>query len=266
MTKSDRRKKIEELLKLNAGKRGIDKIVADEIGDIRPETIRKIRSSLGIAAGSRGRPSTESIQEESRLIDRPADELTRLDRIKRIQRRMQSDPKYKHYLDSVLNPKEREAFIQQFTDITIDMESLDSMEESHLFMGVLNFILALRYARRYRQQEEMWERYHSGKFDPDNSLSVARTRKEPPDENLMDEFNKKSALFNSFREKFHKVQEEKRRRFTSGKVSFLDYLEYYSHSDKQKEAAKDIMMIAKKTNEELRRMIEADELLGFFDD
>jgi len=267
-------RRIEELLRENAGKTGIDKLVANEVG-ASPETVRKIRRTLGIAAGKRGRPRKKTTQKtklknqpakSDAVLARPGDELTRGERMQRLEDRFKTDPKYAHYLDSIFDKAERVAFLKQFTDIVTDLETLDSFEEAHLFIAIAQFILALRYARRYRQQQEAFDRFLGGDYDPDDPKDAASVRGTAPDENLMEEFNKKSALFNQFREKFARVQEEKRKRVTRGRKSFTDYMEYYSDKDKQREAMRDILDMNNAQDEELRRMIKNGELLGDLDE
>jgi len=265
-------RRIAELLKENAGKTGIDKLVANEVG-ASPETVRQIRRKLGIAAGKRGRPAKKKapakpsapVATVKESLARPGDELTRAERMQRLEDRFKTDPKYAHYLESIFDKDEKVAFLKQFIDIVTDLDTLDSFEEAHLFIALAQFILALRYAKKYRQQQEAFDRYLKGNFDPAAPNIKALIRDVPPDEALMEEFNKKSALFNQFREKFARVQEEKRRRVTKGRETFADYMEYYSDKEKQREAMRDILDMNKATDEELKRMMENNELLGGFD-
>jgi hypothetical protein len=266
-------RRIEESLRENAGKTGVDKLVAKEVG-ASPETVRKIRRRLGIAAGKRGRPKKKEAAEPSsappneshRHLARPGDELTRAERMQRLEDRFQTDPKYSHYLESIFDEHERVAFLKQFTDIATDLDTLDSFEEAHLFMAITQLVLSLRYAKRYRQQQEQFDRFLSGDYDPSARNIQSLIREVPPDESLMEEFNKKSGLFNQFREKFARVQEEKRRRVTKGRSSFSDYMEYYGDKSKQSEALREILDMNSATDAELRRMIASKELFGGFDD
>jgi len=261
-------RRIEELLKENAGKTGIDKLIAAQV-NASPETVRKIRRKLGIAAGKRGRPkkatpvpATKSIKDD---LARPGDDLTRAERMQRLEDRFKTDPKYAHYLESIFDKHERVAFLKQFLDIATDLDTLDSFEEAHLFMAIVQFIFALRYAKRYRQQQEMYDCYLSGNYNATAPNLKTIIRDVPPDESLMEEYNKKATLFNQYREKFARVQEEKRRRVMKGRASFSDYLEYYSDADKRTEAARDIIAMDDATDKELKRMLQDGELLGGID-
>ena len=261
-------RRIEELLKENTGKTGIDKLVANEVG-ASPETVRKIRRHLKIPAGKRGRPKKKTLPVVSTVkqdLSRPGDDLTRLERMQRLEDRFKTDPKYSHYLESIFDKDEKIAFLKQFLDIASDLDTLDSFEEAHLFMAIVQFIFSLRYAKRYRQQQEAFDRYLNGKYNTNAPNIKALIRDIPPDESLMEEYNKKAQLFNQYREKFARVQEEKRRRITKGRLSFSDYLEHYSDREKQREAMRDILDMNKATDEELQRMIDSGELLGGFDE
>ena len=84
-------------------------------------------------------------------------------------------------------------------------------------------------------------------------------------ENLMDEFHKSVDTFNKIRDKFARIQEEKRKRIIGGKKTFMDYLAYYNDRDKQDEARMEISDIAKLNDDELKRMVDSGELEGWFD-
>jgi len=266
-------RRIEELLRANEGKTGIDKLVATEAG-ASPETVRKIRRTLGISAGKRGRPrktkvtlpTSPPVPLSKERLKRPGDELTRAERMRRLGDRFKTDPKYTHYLESIFDKDEKIAFLQQFTDISSDLDTLDSFEEAHLFMAITQFIFSLRYAKRYRLQQEQFDRWLKGAYDATAPNVKTLIREVPPDESLMEEYNKKATLFNQYREKFARVQEEKRRRVTRGRASFSDYLEYYGDKTKQREAMRDILEMSHLEDEELQRMINNNELLGDFND
>ncbi len=260
---SELKGKIEKLLLQKAGTPKLDQIVSDETG-VPFETIRAIRKRLGVKAGKTGRPK----KDKSSTLPKPADDLTRDDRFKRLRVKMQGDPKYK-VLAEILDKKERDMFLSEFTSIAIDMETLDSFEEAHLYTAIINFVLGTRYARRYQQERDAYERFINSEFfgAPNiNPATLPRSmRSLPPDENLMDEFHKSVDTFNKIRDKFARIQEEKRKRIIGGKKTFMDYLAYYNDRDKQDEARMEISDIAKLNDDELKRMVDSGELEGWFD-
>jgi hypothetical protein len=206
----DLRNRIGQLLHENAGKPKLDQLVSAETG-VPSETIRSIRRQLGIRVSKGGRPR----KEDQELIPQPADDLTRGDRILRLKEKIQHDPKYK-ILKETLDENEREMFMSEFINIAIDMETLDSFEESHLYTAIMNFVLGTRYARDYQQQREAYARFISSEFygvpNLDASVVPRSMRMVPPNESLMEEFHKSTDTFNKIRDKFARIQEEKRKR------------------------------------------------------
>lgn len=255
------RKQVEALLRELAGTKGVDKIVADRVG-VSSETIRKIRSGLGLKAGSPGRPTIE----EQAAFAKPADDLTRDDRLTRLMQKMQTDPKYKQ-LSDMLNESEVEVFNSEFLAIAQDMETLDAFEETHLYTAVMNFVLATRYPIEHKKQFEAHQKFlNSGLPADDPAVAIDPTmRVDPPDDGLMTDFQKSLDLYNKVRDKFARIQEEKRKRVARDKKSFSDYNEYYQHESKMNEAKMEIKDFAAKADEELKRMIDSGELLGHFE-
>jgi hypothetical protein len=257
------RSQIETLLKENAGTAKIDQLVATQSG-VPVATVRSVRRQLGIKAGARGRPKAKKKEEE---LPKQTDDLSRGDRVRRLQIKVGADPKYK-VLEKTLDENEREMFLTEFTNIAVDMDSLDAFEESHLYTAVMNFVLGTRYAQRYQTQREAFERFCNSDFygTEINMATLPRNmRPLPPDENLIEEFHKSTDNFNKIRDKFARIQEEKRKRVVGDKKTFSDFREYYAHEDKVSEASMEIRDILKETDAELKRMIKSGELEGFFE-
>jgi len=261
--------KIRELLVQYDGTTNLDALVAKESGVSR-ETVKRIRLEMGIKAGVRGRPKKKKVKKSTKYVKMPekqSDDLTRADRLLRLEGKIRNDPKYV-VLKDTLDEKERDMFIAEFTNIAADMDSLDAFEESHLYTAVMNFVIGTRYARRYQQQREAFQKFCKSKFygrsDLDSEDIPRSMRTVPPDESLMEEFHKSNDNFNKIRDRFARIQEEKRKRLVRDKKSFSDFLEYYAGEDRRKEAAVEICDINKKTDKELKRMIAERELEGYF--
>jgi len=258
------RAQIEALLKENEGQSKIDKLVSDLTG-VPQATVRSIRRKIGVKAGTTGRPKATEVKPQAEL-PRQTDDRSRAERIVRLKAKLLGDPKYK-VLQKTLDEDEREMFMSEFVNIAVDMDSLDAFEESHLYTAVMNFVLGSRYAQRYQQQREAHERFLESEFygtDFDVRSLPRSMRPIPPDENLIEEFHKSTDNFNKIRDKFARIQEEKRKRVTKDKRTFSDFHEYYQAEDKRREASMEILSIAKKTDEELKRMLKSGELEGYF--
>lgn len=232
----EKRLQIENLLRVNEGKAGIDQLVAKETG-VAAITVGRIRRSLSIEAGSRGRPAKHV---EEPKLERPMDELSRLERVTLLRSKMESQAKYKQ-LTGMLDANERQMFFEEFSSITTDLEALDPVEEQHLYMMILTFIFATRHSVQYQAQKVAFE------ADP--------AKNPAPDSSLMAEFMKAIDQYNKYKANFVKHQADKRDRVVKQGKSFLDFNEIYSDRQKQLKAGKDIVELAKKTDDELRRMI-----------
>lgn len=260
--------KIKRLLKEHEGTTALDRLVATETG-VSQETVRRIRRELGIKAGKGGRPKLKKNKQTMPAvkIQKQADDLTRADRLIRLEGKIRNDPKYR-VLKETLDDAEYDMFIAEFVNIAADMDSLDSFEESHLYTAIMNFVIGTRYARRYQQQRKAYGRFCKSDFYGRTDLRIEDIprdlRASPPSESLMEEFHKSNDNFNKIRDKFARIQEEKRRRLVRDKKSFSDFLEYYAGEDRRREAAMEIADINKKTDAELKRMIEMHELEGYF--
>lgn len=255
------RKRVESLLRELAGTKGVDKIVAERVG-ASSETIRKIRSSMGLRGGSPGRPTVK----EQAAFAKPADDLTREDRLHRLLAKMKTDPKYRQ-LSDMLDKKEIEVFNSEFLAIAQDMETLDAFEESHLYTAIMNFVIATRYPIEYKKQRVDYIKYIESGLPADDPMVIGdpTMRTVPPDEGLMVDFQKSLDLYNKVRDKFARIQEEKRKRVIADKKSFSDYNEYYQQEKKRREASMEIVDFNKKSDDELKRMIESGELMGHFE-
>jgi|SRR5689334_5297384 len=192
--------------------------------------------------------------------DKTLDEMTREERTKFIEKKLQGTPRFKiafkHFDD-----EEKAVFVSEYIDVIKSTETITEAEEQALFASVLEFVLALQALARKEREEKLFEQSLNGEIS-DTDPRFRRFR----DESYGKEYDAHMKLYQKGMEQLKMSRSQRLKEVRSQKQTLVDLAEELSSRNAQAEVSEEIERLSKQKDEELKKMIDNGHLFGIFED
>lgn len=188
------------------------------------------------------------------------DEMTREERFKYIESRMQTTPRFRIAMRS-FDKDDRELFVDEYLTVIKSTETLTEVEEQSLFAAILDLILAFQALNRKEAEEKWRDLSLDGTIppnDPRYRLSV--------NDKYQKEYDQHMKLYQKGMEGLKMSRSQRLKEVRSQKQTLVDLAEELSTKNAQGEAADEIERLSRLKDSELKKLLEQGHLHGIFED
>lgn len=204
----------------------------------------------------------DSVAKPESFVDtaKTLDEMTREERFKYIQEKLQSTPRFKMTFQN-FSDKEKSVFIDEYLAIVKSVDSLTEPEEQSLFASVLELVLALQALNRKQLEEKLYIESMEGRITEDNP----RFRRQM-DDKYHKEYNNHMNLYQKGMESMKMSRQQRLNKVQTERLTLVDLAEQLSSKSAQADAAEQIEKLSKLKDEQLKIMIDNGHIFGYFGD
>lgn len=202
----------------------------------------------------------ETEHEAERIESKTLDEMTRDERFKFIQARLQGSPRFKMVFRNFHKP-EQDLFINEYLDVIKSTDTLTEVEEQAVFAAILEFILAFQALNRKEFEEQLRDRTMNGEFtesDPQFRRHV--------DDKYQREYDQHMKLYQKGMSELKMSRSQRLKEVRSQKQTLVDLAEELSNKNAQAEVADEIERLSKLKDGELKKLLDAGHIHGVFDE
>lgn len=193
-------------------------------------------------------------------LPKTLDEMTREERARHIEARMQATPRFRMAFRNFYN-NERDVFIDEYLNVIRSTETLTEVEEQALFASILELILAFQALNR-KEMEEKWRDQSLNGEIPDTDPRYRRV----VDDKYQREYDQHMKLYQRGMEQLKMSRKDRLKEVRSHKQTLVDLAEELSTKNAQSEVADEIERLSKLKDSELKRLLELGHLHGTFEE
>lgn len=197
---------------------------------------------------------------EERLLVKTLDEMTRDERARYIEGRMQATPRFRMAFRS-FSQEDKDVFVDEYMGVIRSVDSLTEVEEQALFASILELVLAFQALNR-KEKEERWRDESLEGHIPEDDPRFRRH----VDNKYQQEYDQHMKLYQKGMEQLKMSRKDRLKEVRSQKLSLVDLAEELSSKNVQSEAADEIERLAKMKDAELQRLLELGHLHASFED
>jgi len=202
----------------------------------------------------------EAIIEPSVDPEKTLDEMSREERYRFIETRLQQTPRFRMAFRN-FKKEEKEVFVDEYLKIVKSTDTLTEAEEQALFAAILELVLGLQALGRKEQLEQLRERTLAGEIpdgDPKHTRNV--------DPRYQKEHNDHMKLYHAGISELKMSRSQRLKEVRSQKQTLVDLAEELSQKNAQAEVADEIERLAKLKNDELKRLLDLGHIYGVFEE
>lgn len=199
-------------------------------------------------------------KEDDAEDEKTLDEMTREERFKYIESRLQGTARFKITFAN-FNQEQRDVFIDEYLKVIKSTENITEAEEQALFASILEFILALQALSRKEREESLFEQSQNGDIPPED----ARYRRFV-DDRYHKEYDSHMKLYQKGMEQLKMSRSQRLKEISSQKQTLIDLAQDLSSRNAQAEVSEEIERLSKFKDSELKKMIEEGHLYGIFEE
>jgi hypothetical protein len=197
---------------------------------------------------------------EDRVIVKTLDEMSRDERARYVEGRLQATPRFRMAFRS-FGKDDKDVFVDEYLNVIRSTDTLTEVEEQALFASILELILAFQALNRKEKEERWRDESLEGDIDEDDP----RYRR-VVDNKYQQEYDQHMKLYQKGMEQLKMSRKDRLKEVRSQKLSLVDLAEELSNKNAQSEAADEIERLAKLKDEELKRLLELGHLHASFDE
>jgi len=193
-------------------------------------------------------------------VTKTLDEMTRDERARYIEARMQATPRFRMTFRN-FDKEEKDVFVDEYMHVIRSTETLTEVEEQALFAAVLELVLALQSLNRKEAEEKLRDLSMNGQI-PDDDPRFRRV----VDDKYQREYDQHMKLYQKGMEQLKMSRRDRLKEVRSQKQSLVDLAEELSNKNAQSEVADEIERLSKLKDDELQRLLGLGHIHGVFED
>lgn len=202
----------------------------------------------------------EDLKPAKKPVIKTLDEMTREERSRYIEARMQATPRFRMTFRN-FNTEEKEVFVDEYMQVIRSTETLTEVEEQALFASILELVLALQSLGRKEAQEQLRDQSLNGEIPEDDPRFLRVV-----DDKYQREYDQHMKLYQKGMEQLKMSRKDRLKEVRSQKQSLVDLAEELSSKNAQSEVADEIERLSKLKDDELERLLELGHIHGIFDE
>ena len=185
-------------------------------------------------------------------------EMTREERTKHMLEKKANSLRFKK-LEQILDPEYVDMFLEEYFDIINATDDINEAEEQMLFEAIKAKILAYIALERDKLQEKLWHATMAGSYtSSDPQYTPALTDK------FTKEYSDRNAEYSKLMDKLKMSREKRISEFKKKEDTLVDIVSKMITEENKRSISTDILVWEKKSDEELKRLVENNYLLGDF--
>jgi hypothetical protein len=194
------------------------------------------------------------------VITKTLDEMTRDERARFIEQKMQATPRFRMAFRN-FTEEDKNVFIDEYMGVIRSTDTLTEVEEQALFASILELVLAFQALNR-KEKEEIWrDQTLNGEIPEDDP----RYRRHV-DEKYQREYDQHMKLYQKGMEQLKMSRKDRLKEVRSQKQTLVDLAEDLSSKNAQSEAADEIERLMKLKESELKRLLDLGHIHMIFED
>lgn len=209
--------------------------------------------------------SVAKIVAEANAIDEKAnaktlDEMTRDERFRFIESRLQTSPRFKIAFKN-FGPEDKNLFVSEYLEVIKSTDTLTEVEEQAVFAAVLEFVLAFQALNRKEKLEKLRDQTIEGKFEEDDPRFTRVV-----DDKYQKEYDQHMKLYQKGMEQLKMSRQQRLKEIRSQKQTLVDLAEALSQKNAQAEIADEIEKLSKLKDSELKKLLDNGHVHGIFEE
>lgn len=229
----------------------------DKIGLVDPEDA--VRKQVAVL---RKEPSIVPLRDKPVEIDSKTsiEHMSRESRNEHLRLRLRLSPRYKSTVDKTFSEEEKELFEYEYCEAIKSMDSLNEAEEQMLFSAQCEYVLLHRARSLKAEEERCIAETLAGRWSQGDPRFLRRVNEQLTSDERM-HMERYESLMKAL--KLSRAQRLDKKDDGSRKT-MKDLANELSRSDAKNVAADEIASLDRKTNEELKRLLDNGHLYGIF--
>jgi hypothetical protein len=196
---------------------------------------------------------------DNTVPDKTLDEMTREERFRYIESRLESSPRFKMVFKN-FEVEEKTLFIDEYLKVIKSTETLTEVEEQAVFAAILEFVLGIQALNRKEVEEKLRDRTLDGEFQEGDP----RFRRHV-DDKYQKEYDQHMKLYQKGMSELKMSRAQRLKEVRSQKQTLVDLAEMLSNKNAQAEVADEIERLSKLKDSELKRLLELGHVHGVFE-
>lgn len=201
-----------------------------------------------------------SQEEVAILATKTLDEMTREERFRFIEGRLQGSARFRMAFKKFTG-EDKDVFVEEYLNVVKSTETLTEVEEQALFASILELILAFQALNRKEAEESLRDRSLAGEIKEDDPLYRRHV-----DDKYQKEYDQHMKLYQKGMEQLKMSRSQRLHEVRSQKQTLVDLAEELSNKNAQSEVADEIERLGKLKEEELKRLLDNGHLHGIFEE
>lgn len=202
----------------------------------------------------------EAEEEVERIASKTLDEMSREERFRFIEGRLQNTPRFRIAFKN-FSDEEKTLFISEYLDVIKSTDTLTEVEEQAVFAAILEFVLAFQALNRKERLEKLRDETLEGKYEEEDPQFTRVV-----DDKYQREYDQHMKLYQKGMEQLKMSRQQRLKEVRSQKQTLVDLAEALSQKNAQAEVADEIERLAKLKDSELKKLLELGHVHGVFQD
>lgn len=202
----------------------------------------------------------ESEEESKKIAMKTLDEMSREERFRHIESRLQHSPRFKMAFKN-FDVEEKTLFIDEYLSIIKSTDTLTEVEEQAVFAAVLEFVLAVQALNRKETEEKFRDMTMNGEIEDNDDPRFRRH----VDDKYQREYDQHMKLYQKGMEQLKMSRQQRLKEVRSQKQTLVDLAETLSNKNAQAEVADEIERLSKLKDEELKKLLDLGHIHGTFE-
>jgi hypothetical protein len=201
----------------------------------------------------------ENEETVTRVEDKTLDEMTREERYRFIESRLQQSPRFRIAFQN-FEQDQKELFVDEYLKVIKSTDTLTEVEEQAVFAAILELILAFQALNRKEREESWRDQSLDGKI-PEDDPRYRRI----VDDKYQREYDQHMKLFQKGMDGLKMSRSQRLKEVRSQKQTLVDLAEMLSNKNAQSEVADEISRLSKLKDDELKKLLEQGHIHGVFE-
>ena len=186
------------------------------------------------------------------------EEMTREDRTKYVEFKLKNSPRAK-YIFQDLDNTEKQFFLDEYMNIMKSIDSITEAEEQQLFLACVEYVLAYKAQRMQACEQKFYKDTMDGVYDSD-----APQYRPQLDDRFTKEYEQHMKRYSDLMKSLKLNRDQRLDKIKSERRNLIDVVSEFITVSSQNLVADEIERLNKLKQEELRKLIENNQLFGEF--
>lgn len=192
--------------------------------------------------------------------DKTLDEMTREERFRYIESRLQSSARFKMVFKN-FDGEQKALFIDEYLNVIKSTDTLTEVEDQAVFAAILEFVLGIQALNRKETEEKLRDQSLAGEIE-EGDIKFRRH----VDDKYQKEYDQHMKLHQKGMSELKMSRAQRLKEVRSQKKTLVDLAEELSNKSAQSEVADEIDRLSRLKDSELKKLLDNGHVYGVFED